>query len=101
MRSPVTLTLLVPAGSLTPSAISNSVFSGLNTFTVSIAYYHCTWPLFVPTHQAYCCQHACKARLKARGWRLPGQASRLQDYAALPSRNKWVTLRCSKMLAEY
>jgi hypothetical protein len=33
-----------------------------------------------------------RGTIQARGWRLPRHASRLQNYAALPGRNKWVTL---------
>jgi hypothetical protein len=62
--APVTL---LPAGVLKPSALSNAVIAGLNTFTVGVIRYHCSSPAFVPTHQVHCCQRTCKARYPARG----------------------------------
>ena len=58
---------LLPAGVLIPSALSNAVISGLNTFTVGITRYHCSSPAFVHTHQTRCLHRNCKAQYPARG----------------------------------
>jgi len=64
--SPLAHTALSPAGTLKPSARSNAVISGLQPSGRSICRLS-TSLAFVPTHQAHCCQHACKARYRACG----------------------------------
>lgn len=58
---------LLPAGVLIPSALSNSVMSGLITFTVGIIHYHCSSPTFVHMHQTRCLHRNGKAQYPARG----------------------------------
>ena len=56
-----TSVILLLAGVQKPSAHSKAVISGLYTFTVGITRYHCSSPVFIPTHQAICYHIACKA----------------------------------------
>ena len=45
-------TPLLPASVLKLSAFPTAVISELHTFTADFTRHHCTWPTFVPTHQA-------------------------------------------------